>query len=105
MPSSFSKAAGMKAMKVTGRVDRGVGDPGVEGHGPGLADGPDHHQDEGRGGQSPSGWTEIWEIVSVPVLAQRMPMPRIMQKSQKPLMMKALTAVRWASLPPMVIRP
>ena len=33
-------------------------------------------------------------------------MPRIMQKSQTPLMMKALTAVRLdVALPPMVIRP
>ena len=32
-----------------GGVDGRVGDPGVERHGPGLADGPDHGQDEGRG--------------------------------------------------------
>ena len=41
---------------------------------------------------------------SVPVCDQRMAMPRIMQKSQKPPMRKALTAVRCElALPPMVI--
>ena len=34
------------------RVDGRVGDPRVEGHGSRLADGPDHHQDEGGHGQA-----------------------------------------------------
>ena len=33
-------------------------------------------------------------MVSVPATVQSRPMPRIMQKSQKPLMRRALTAVR-----------
>ena len=54
----------------------------------------------------PSGRTEMADIFSVPVIVQRMPMPRIMQKSQNPLMTKALTAVRLdVALRPMVMRP
>ena len=33
-------------------VDGRVRDPGVEGHGPGLADGADHHHDEGQDGDA-----------------------------------------------------
>ena len=38
-----------------GRVDGRVGNPGVEGHGAGLAYGPYHHQNEGRGSEASQG--------------------------------------------------
>ena len=54
----------------------------------------------------PVGSTEISDIVAVPETVQRRPMPRIIAKSQKPLMRRALTAVRpEVGRPPIVIRP
>jgi hypothetical protein len=52
----------------------------------------------------PSGLSETWEMVVVPASDQTIPMPRIMAKSQNPLIRNALVAVRWASLPPSEIR-
>ena len=105
MPRSFSKAAGMKAMKPTGASTAASGIQVWNGMAPALPMAPIIIMMKARTAM-PSGRTEMADIFSVPVMDQRMPMPRSMQKSQKPLMMKALTAVRFdVSLRPIVIRP
>jgi len=75
------------------RVDRGVRDPGVKGHGPGLAAAPIIIRTKAAAAR-PVGSTEMSDRVAVPATVQSRAMPRIMQKSQKPLMSRALTAVR-----------
>ena len=94
----------MKAMKVTGASIAASGIQVWKGMAPALPMAPIIIRRKATTAR-PSGLTEIWDRVSVPVSDQRMPMPRIMQKSHKPLMMKALTAVRWDVLPPSEIRP
>ena len=94
----------MKAMKVTGASMAASGIQVWKGMAPALPMAPIMVRTKAAA-RRPWGWTEILEIVSVPVLAHRMPMPRIMQKSHRPLMTKALRAVRSAPLRPMAISP
>jgi len=73
-PRSFSKRAGRKAMKVTERHGR-VRIPGMERHGAGLATAPTIMRMNAR---PPGPWLhDTADMVSVPVVAQRRPMPRM----------------------------
>ena len=105
MPRSFSKAAGRKAMKGSGASTAASGIQLWKGIAPALPTAPIIIRTKATAA-SPVGSTEISDIVAVPATDQRRPMPRIMEKSQKPLMRRALTAVRpEVGRPPIVIRP
>ncbi len=105
MPRSFSKAAGRKAMKVTGASRAASGIQVWNGMAPALPMAPTIIRTKAAAA-SPVGSSETLDRVSVPEIDQTRPMPMIIEKSQKPLMRRALTAVRpEVGLAPMVMRP